>query len=445
MCRRQDPRPALDRAALALSSAAVAATLSGTAAAGGLMLYEVGTADVGLASAGYNARAQDASTALTNPAGMTRLDGNQFLAGAQLLWANTKFSIGSATSPALGSNDGGYLIGHDGWFGGGGGFLSYTLSPDVKVGFALTGNFGGVINYDNNWVGRYYVQQTWTLGFSLLPSVAWKVNDKLSVGASVNAMYGIYKNNVAINNVDPRLADGQLKLKDETWGWGANLGLLYEFTPATRLGVTWNSQVSLDFSPTAKFQGLSPLVNAALGRAGLLDATVNVGIKVPQQAMASLYTQVDEQWALLGSVGWQQWSRFGEIQISVDDSTNPISVTAKIPLKDTWHVAAGAQYRVSDPWLLNFGIAYDSKFQPNNSQVSPLLPLNAVWRFGVGGQQQLDKAQYWGLFAEYAYGGTLDVNIQGARPAALGGRGDLVGSYQNAATVFFGAYYNWTF
>ena len=45
------------------------------ASAGGLFLYEIGTADVGLASAGYTARAQDASTAFTNPAGMTRLEG----------------------------------------------------------------------------------------------------------------------------------------------------------------------------------------------------------------------------------------------------------------------------------------------------------------------------------------------------------------------------------
>src|SRR5215471_3935169 len=78
--------------------------------AGGLTLYEVGTADVGLASAGYNARAQDASTVLTNPAGMTRLDGNQVLGGGQIGWSNTKFSIGSGTAPQLGSGDGGYAV-----------------------------------------------------------------------------------------------------------------------------------------------------------------------------------------------------------------------------------------------------------------------------------------------------------------------------------------------
>ncbi len=121
------------------------------------------------------------------------------------------------------------------------------MSPDVKVGFALAGNVGGVLNYNNDWAGRYYVQQTWIVGLSLLPTVAWKVNDKLSLGASLNAMYGVYKTNVAINNIDPAFGDGRLKMKDETWGWGANLGLLYEFTPATRLGLTWSSQVNLNF------------------------------------------------------------------------------------------------------------------------------------------------------------------------------------------------------
>src|SRR5262245_28939529 len=77
---------------------------SGPAMAGGVMSYEIGSADTGLASAGYNARAQDPSTVFTNPAGMTRLAGNQFLGGAEILWANTKFSIGSGTSPGLGSD-----------------------------------------------------------------------------------------------------------------------------------------------------------------------------------------------------------------------------------------------------------------------------------------------------------------------------------------------------
>ena len=427
-------------AGLALCAGALAA---GPVFAGGLLIYEVGTADIGLASAGYGARAQDASTVLTNPAGMTRLAGTQFLAAGQLLWSNTRFSVDAGTSPALGDGDGGHALGSNGWLPGGGGFLSYSVSPDLKLGFALTGNFGAPIKYDDDWVGRYYVQETTLLGVSFLPSVAYKLTDKLSFGASLNAMYGLYRNQVAINNVAPGLADGQLRIEDNTWGWGVNLGLLYEIDAGTRFGLTWNSQVDLDFSAPTKFSHLAPGLAVLLDRRGALNSTLKVGIKVPQQVMASLFTQVNDRWAVLGSVGWQQWSKFGQVQIGIDDTRNPISGTTRLDFKDTWHLAAGAQYRLSEPWQLNFGVAYDSGFQ--SGDVSPLLPVNSAWRFGVGGQRQLSKTSYWGVAAEYLYGGTLDTRLQSRTPVLLGGRGDVVGSYDNIGTIFLAAYYNGQF
>jgi long-chain fatty acid transport protein len=435
-CLARAPRGA----AVVLCAGALAA---GPALAGGLIAYEIGTADLGLASAGYSARAQDASTVFTNPAGMTRLEGRQVLVSGQLLWANTKFSIGSGTSAALGTGDGGHIVGSDGWFPGGGAFMSFSVTPELRLGFALTGNTGAPLKYDDDWVGRYYVQDATILGVSFLPSIAYKATDKLSLGASVNAMYGIYKQKVAINNVNPAFGDGQLKLDDNAWGWGANLGVLYELDARTRLGLTWSSSVDLDFESSAEFSGLAPGLNTVFGNRGLLGSRIEVGIKIPQQLMGSVFSQVNDRWAVLASVGWQQWSKFGQIQLGIDDTANPTSLTTNIPFDDTWHVALGAQYRISPPWLLNFGIAYDSGFQSGN--VSPLLPVNSAWRFGAGAQQQLSKTSYWGFAAEYLYGGTLDTNLQSRAPVALGGRGDLVGSYNNTATIFLGAYINWQF
>lgn len=428
-----------------LVRAAVLAALGSVCApafGGGITLYEVGSADVALASAGYGARAQDASTVLTNPAGLTRLDGTQVLAAGQLLWGDVKFSVGSGTSPQLGSGDGGYTVGQNGWFPGGGGFASYSVSPDLKLGMALTGNFGMPLNYDDNWVGRYYVQKATMLGMSFMPTVAYKVSDKVSVGAGLNAMYGIYKNQVAINNMNPTYGDGQLKMQDETWGWGANVGVLFEPDARTRFGLVWNSQINLDFNAPLEFSNLAPGLQKLLSQRGLLDASMNVGIKVPQGVMLSGYTETSDRWALLGSVGWQQWSKFGQVELGIDDVNNPTSVAASLEYKDTWHVAAGAQYRYSEPWLVNFGIAYDSAFQSGN--ISPLMPTNSAWRFGAGAQQQLDSKTFWGFAAEYAYGGNLDVASYG-KPVALGGRGDVVGAFNGAASLFLSAYYNWKF
>ena len=424
---------------------------AGQAVAGGLLLYEVGTADVGLASAGWGARAQDASTILTNPAGMTRLEGSQALLGVQALYGDYGFSIGPGTSSSLGTGDGGNPIG---WFPGGSAFFSHSVSPDLKFGFGMAGNFGLSEKYDDNWAGRYYVQEATLLGMSLLPSIAYKATDKLSLGASVTAMYGIFKNQVAINIPDPQRpgnfvpirraeTDAQMNVEDKTWGWGINLGLLYEFNPGTRLGFTWNSQVNLDFSGPAEFSTLGQL-GTTLQNAGLLNSNIDVGIKVPQQLMASVFHQVNPRWAVLGSVGWQQWSKFGQVQLGIDNAGNPTGVTKDLNFKDTWHFAAGAQYRLSDPWLLNFGAAYDSKFQ-SGSTVSPMLPVNDAWRFGAGVQNQVSKRFSWGFAAEYAYGGALDLNQQSELPVELGGRGDLSGSFRNAGIFFFGVNFMWTF
>lgn len=423
---------------------AVAACNAGPSAAGGLLLYEFGTAEVGLAAAGYSARAQDASTAFTNPAGMTRLEGTQALAGGQLMWLNNRFSIGGGTSAALGGDDGGRAFGSNGFVPGGGVFLTHSLSPDLRVGFSVAGNFGSLLDYGDNWVGRYRVQEATILGISFVPSIAYRVNDKLSLGAGVNAMYGIFEQQVAINNVLPGAPDGQLKADDNAWGWGANLGVLYQVTPATRVGLTWASQINLDFKAPAQFSGLGPGFSALFAARGLLGAQLNLGVRVPQQVMASAFHQLDERWALLGNVGWQQWSKFGEVEVGIENTLNPRSLTTAIDFKDTWHVAAGAQYRLSDPWRLNFGVAYDSGFQ-SGSNVSPLLPVNAAWRFGVGGEEQVSKTMKWGIAGELLYGGTLDVTKPSTLPPALGGRGNLVGSYDNTASVIVSVYGNWSF
>jgi long-chain fatty acid transport protein len=359
-----------------------------------------------------------------------------------LLWGDVKFSVGGGTSPALGSGDGGYTVGQNGWFPGGGGYATYSVSPDLKLGMALTGNFGMPLNYDDGWVGRYYVQKATMLGISFMPSVAYRVSDKVSVGAALNAMYGVYKNQVAINNLNPAYGDGQLKMQDETWGWGANVGVLYELDARTRFGLVWNSQINLDFTAPLEFSNLAPGLQKFLGDRGLLDASLNVGIKVPQGVMLSAYAETSDRWALLGSVGWQQWSKFGQVQLGIDDVSNPTAVAANLAYKDTWHVSAGAQYRYSEPWLVNFGVGYDSGFQSGN--VSPVMPVNSAWRFGAGAQQQLDKQAFWGFAAEYVYGGNLDVATYG-KPVALGGRGDVVGSFNQTGSVFLAAYYNWKF
>jgi len=413
------------------------AIIPGLARAGGLTMYEIGTPDTGYASAGYAARANDPGTILTNPAGMTRLEGSQLLIGGHLLYGHAHFSPDSNTSPRLGTDDGGNAVG---FLPGLSAFGTYKVNKDLAFGFGMFSNFGLGLWYDSNWVGRYYAKEAILMGMSFIPAAAYRLTDKLSAGVGLNVMVGYLKNTVAINNNDPRVGDGELHVRDITVGVGANAGLLYEFSKATRIGVTYTSPVKLDFSDTPRFDNVGPVANDIINNRGWRNIPLNLGITVPQGVMASFYHELNSRWALLGNFGWQNWSQFGKVDVSF----NQTSLTTNLKFNDTWHGALGAQYRVCEPWLITGGVAYDSSMM-NDSNRTPALPLGWSWRFALGGQYAWSKTAELGFAYEYLYGGEPKINKTAEIPLVLGGRGSLSGIYPNMSIQFFSVNVNWKF
>ena len=68
--------------------------------ASALYFYEIGTEDTALAGAGQAARAGDASTIVTNPAGMTRLPDHMVTGGLQALGEEMGRRLGSYLAAA---------------------------------------------------------------------------------------------------------------------------------------------------------------------------------------------------------------------------------------------------------------------------------------------------------------------------------------------------------
>jgi long-chain fatty acid transport protein len=410
------------------------------AMAGGLTMYEIGTSDTGYASAGYAARASDPGTILTNPAGMTRLKESQLLIGGQALYGHANLSTDIMNTNVTGS-DGGNAIG---LLPGLSAFGTYKYNDDIALGFGMCSNFGLGLWYDPNWAGRYYVKNAVLMGMSFMPAFAYKITDQFSVGVALNIMAGYFSDKVAINNADPRWPDGELSIKNTTLGIGGNVGLLYEPTKRTRFGVTYNSPVDLNFSATPKFTTTGPILTDLIVKNGLNSKELNLGMTVPQGVMVSFYQDLTDQWALLGNFGWQNWHQFGKVDISLSNSRNPEGITTNINYNDTWHGALGAQYQLSEPWLLTGGVAYDSGML-DSAQRSPSLPLSWAWRFALGSQYALSKTTQLGFAYEYLYSGNPDISKSGQLPLVLGGRGDLAGSYPNSSIQYFSANVTWKF
>lgn len=368
--------------------------------AGGLALYEIGSPDVGLAAAGYAARAQEASTVFTNPAGMTLLPGTQVMVGVEALYGNLQFDTSSQTTTG---GDGDNAIG---LIPSGSMFVTTQLSDTVTAGFGVFSYFGLALDYGDDWAGRYYVQNDKLQGLTMMPSVAWQVTPEFSVGAGLNAMYATVEDEVALNNIAPRLADGQLKYEDSTWGYGGEFGVMYQFSKQTRVGATYLTPVDLNFKDNPRITGLGPVLGAVVDRRQLTNLKMDV--TVPQMAMVSGYHELNDQWAVMGNVGWQQWSQFGQLGVEVD-SANPKSVTVDINAKDTWHVAAGTQYKPSEKWSFSTGLAYDSAMLDGDHQ-SFTLPSGEAWRWGIGTTYAMNKNWTVGLGYELIWSGNIGVN-----------------------------------
>lgn len=409
--------------------------------AGGLYLYELGSPDVGLAAAGLAARAQDASTAFSNPAGMTRLKEAQLEVGAQPMYINLKFNPDSRTEFSPGINHfKGPLSGDDGdasgWIPAAGTFVVTPMTSDLSFGFSIAGNFGMSLDYGDDWVGRYYLKDVLLQGITLAPALAYRVNDQFSVGASFNAMYGMLEEHIAVNNIS--LPDGELKLDDNVWGFGGTFGVMFEPQSGTRFGATYMTKTELDFEADMTFSGLRPGLATLLNNKGLLDATLKLPLNAPQSVMLSAFHQVNDRMAIMGNLGWQDWSDFGTISAGVvAEDTTTISIDRHYD--DTWHAALGFQYQLSSPWLLSSGIAYDSAMV-DETHLTPDLPVGATWRFGVGGQYTISEALKFNCAYELGWAGDLSMDVNNG---PLTGR--VAGEYESSALHTFVLGLDWKY
>ncbi|GAB6405876.1 OmpP1/FadL family transporter [Pseudomonas sp. MHK4] len=410
--------------------------LAGNAWAGGILIYEAGQEGNGLANAGAAALATDPSVLMSNPAGLTELAGTQISANAQVILGDLGFSRDNNNQ--FDGNEGGNALQY---LPGASLFISHQIDERSAIGFGMYGNFGLALDYDDDWAGRYFNQEAAIIGVSFQPTFAHKFTDDLSIGIGPRIMYAYYRNETAINNNLLGLRDspdGQLEYKDTDVGTGVSLGLLYRLNERTRIGLAYTSKIDLEFKDSPSVRKVdNPIINAALRR---LDVdSLELDMSVPQTVLLSIAHDLDPQWKLLGSLGWQDWSEFGDIGVEVDANAADVSRTADRQYKDTWHASLGAQYQATSKLRWSMGVGYDSSAVDDKDRTVDN-PMGEAWRLATGVNYKVDE----GLDLHAAYTlvwmGDMDVEQTKSRSGET-----LSGSYRNSALHIIGGGATWRF
>jgi long-chain fatty acid transport protein len=383
--------------------------IPGISTAGGLYINEFGTPSMGVAGAGANAVAVDASTSFHNAAGMTRLDGKQLMGAGGLFFVDVQFDPDSDT-PIPGS--------HGGDAGGLApllaGFYVHSLSDRWKLGANLITITGAVLDYDDDWAGRYLNTEVTLLTLTFFPSIAYRVNKWLSLGGGPQVMYADLEIKA---KVPPPNGNGEVKIDGDDLAYGFGLGALFEVSERTRFGVVYQSEIEPEFSGDVE---ISPPG---------LSAGTDTTITLAQFIKVSGYHELNDRWALLGTVGWEDWSAFKDINISTGQGSQVLERN----WKDTYKFAAGVHFRPVEKWLLQFGASYDTSPVDSDDR-TPDMPIDRQIRLATGAQYKWSDRLSTGAQFVYADYGKAKID------------NDLLkGDYQRNDLFFFALNANWKF
>ena len=407
---------------LSLLIGGLVAAASFSAHSAGFAIIENSASGMGNAFAGASAVAEDASTIFFNPAGMTELKGTQTVMAAHVIAPSADFSNrGSYINPALtgGTPIAGTLSGTD----ADGGktalvpnfYFSTQLSDQLFVGVGVNAPFGLATQYDKDWVGRYHAVRSEIRTININPSIAYKVNDRISLGGGFSAQYidATLSNNVDLGTICfgleaqipqiptgscsaagmvPTGSDGYAKIKGSDWGFGFNIGALIHVTDHTRVGLAYRSHVKQNLEGSADFRvpsGFQAILNMGIPLFSDTNATADVDL--PESASLSLYHAFNDQWAILADATWTRWSRFDELVIKYDNPAQPDTAQPE-NWDNNMRYSLGATYRPNSKWVFRAGWAYDETPISKTSDRTPRIPGNDRTWVAVGlGYQMSDK------------------------------------------------------
>lgn len=410
------------KASVLLASASLI-FISSSAYSAGFALIENSASGMGKAFAGAAAAAEDASTVWFNPAGMSYLGqsiGNksQLTNALHIVTAGTKFTDkGSAAPASLNATMNGDKSGSKTIVSPVPNlYYVRPLSDRLHFGLAVNGPFGSKTEYDRDWIGRYHATDTDMKTINFNPSLSWRASDKLSLGAGISAQYievtlgksvdsvaacrkiaagvAAQTNSSALfsycNKTYPKASqvekDSHATVKGDDISFGFNLGLLYQPTQLTRIGVSYRSKIKHNLEGTAKYEvdaGLAPVI-AQTGITAFTDKDIKANVDLPDSISLSLAHKVNDRLELLGDITWTQWSTFKELLIN-DTAGNEVTKTVE-DWKDVTRVSFGANYQYNDKLTLRSGIALDQEPIPSAKRRTPRIPGNdRTWvSFGAG-------------------------------------------------------------
>lgn len=327
------------RACAAGLCAAICAIGATEAQAGAFQLNERSAKALGAGLSGSVSAASDVTFATFNPAALKSVESLEIGGNLSGVFPTTDgtFETGPAEGYSFSSSQAAPLAS----FAAG-----YRVNESLVVGLTSYSPFGLVTKHPDNFPGAADGTTSDLLTLQISPTVSWELTDKFAIGASVDILYLDVRLNSAITNLD-----------GDDVAFGGSIGALWQPVDGTQIGLAYHSGFDLTTSGTQQ--------NALLGG---VSAPLSADASLPGFLQLGVTQEITEDFRLMAEGRWIRWSAFDSLEFSSPAlaGTPFASFEEEQNYDDSFFVAVGGEYDVTDAFTMRGGISYDDT--PTNDE-----------------------------------------------------------------------------
>lgn len=398
---------------------ATAITLSAfNAYSASFQLNETSASGLGRAFAGDAVIADDAAVLARNPAAMALFDKKSLSLSATYIDPGVKvegISAPDILSAAYDVNE----LDQDGVVPSAIIPAAYFINPindTFAYGLAINSNYGLKSEYEKDYAAGSIGGKTDLKTINANISGSYRVNEQLSLGLGLNVVYGeaelirhagkVLENGITIPGVGlvfPPVPTSTevVNMSGDDFGYGWNVGAVYEINSDHRIGLSYRSKVELAFE--GDFTGL-----------GTPTEDGSLTIDMPSIAEFSGFHQLTTQWAAHYSVMFTQWSSFEKLEAYAG---NELAFEKQENFEDTYRFALGATYNLNQEVTLRMGVAFDQSAAVDHRSIS-IPDSDRLW-YSAGATYQLNDTDSVDFGISYVNGDNVVVTEEDALLAAL--------------------------
>jgi long-chain fatty acid transport protein len=249
-------------------------------------------------------------------------------------------------------------------------FASYKLNEKLSAGIGVYTPFGSSVRWQDNWTGRYLIQNISLKTVLVQPTLSYKITDKIGIGAGLVFAYGNVNLKKGVPVSDTSGQEGQAHLKGHATNWGFNAGIAFHPTEKLSIGLSYRSKINMNVkNGSADFS-----VPTSLSSSFPANNTFNASVPLPANLNLGVSYQISDKLLVGVDVNFVKWNVYDSLIFDFKTNTSSLSDSRNPKeYKNSFIFRAGGQYEISKKLIARAGGYFDNT--PTRSQYfSPETP-----------------------------------------------------------------------